>query len=35
MQKDSVLVVAASDYYNVEDYIRDYTEFKKYISEEN
>ena len=31
LQKDSVLCVAASDYYSVEDYIRDYDEFKKYI----
>ena len=27
LQKDSVLCVAASDYYKVEDYIRDYDEF--------
>ena len=32
LEKDSVLVVAASDYYKVEDYIRDYSEFKKYVS---
>lgn len=31
LQKDSVLCVAASDYYDAEDYIRDYDEFKKYI----
>lgn len=31
LQKDSVLCVAASDYYKVEDYIRDYSEFKNYI----
>lgn len=31
LQKDSVLCVAASDYYKVEDYIRDYSEYKKYI----
>lgn len=31
LQKDSVLCVAASDYYEVEDYIRDYGEFVKYI----
>ncbi len=31
LQKDSVLCVAASDFYKVEDYIRDYEEFKKYI----
>lgn len=29
MQKDSVLCVAASDYYKPEDYIRSYEEFKK------
>lgn len=29
LQKDSVLCVAASDYYDVEDYIRDYDDFKK------
>lgn len=33
LQKDSVLCVAASDYYEVEDYIRDYDEFKIYIGE--
>lgn len=31
LQKDSVLCVAASDYYNTEDYIRDYDEFKAFI----
>lgn len=31
LQKDSVLCVAASDYYKVDDYIRDYDEFKKNI----
>lgn len=31
LQKDSVLCVAASDYYKVEDYIRDYDEYKKYV----
>lgn len=31
LQKDSVLCVAASDFYEVEDYIRDYQEFKEYI----
>lgn len=31
LQKDSVLCVAASDYYNVDDYIRNYEEFHKYI----
>ena len=29
LQKDSVLCVAASDFYEVEDYIRDYDEFKE------
>lgn len=33
LQKDSVLCVAASEFYEVEDYIRDYEEFKNYISE--
>lgn len=32
LQKDSVLCVAASDFYEVEDYIRDYKEFKDYIN---
>lgn len=32
MEKNSVLVVAASDYYKVEDYIRDYSEFKHFVS---
>ena len=31
MQKDSVLCVAASDFYKIDDYIRDYDEFKKYL----
>lgn len=31
LQKDSVLCVAASDFYRVEDYIRDYNEFCHYI----
>lgn len=31
MQKDSVLCVAASEYYEIEDYIRNYDEFKEYI----
>ena len=35
LQKDSVLCVAASDYYKVEDYIRDYNEFRAYIEKEN
>ena len=34
LQKDSVLCVAASDYYKEEDYIRDYNEFKKYTQEQ-
>ena len=31
LQKDSVLCVAASDFYRVEDYIRDYNEFKSFV----
>lgn len=31
LQKDSVLCVAASDFYEVGDYIRDYDEFREYI----
>lgn len=31
LQKDSVLCVAASDYYLAEDYIRDYQEFCNYV----
>lgn len=31
LQKDSALCVAASDYYHIEDYIRDYDEFKAYV----
>ena len=31
LQKDSVLCVAASDYYKTEDYIRDYLNFRKEI----
>lgn len=31
LQKDSVLCVAASDYYNVEDYVRDYEQFRKLL----
>ena len=31
MQKDSVLCVAASDYYSTEDYIRDYQEFLDFV----
>ena len=34
LQKDSVLCVAASNYYKVEDYIRNYEEFKESISGE-
>lgn len=33
LQKNSVLCVAASEYYQVEDYIRDYNEFKKYMQQ--
>lgn len=32
-KEDSVLCAAASDYYNEEDYIRDYNEFLKYVKE--
>ena len=32
LQKDSVLCVAASDYDEVEDYIRDYEEFRGVIN---
>lgn len=35
LQKDSVLCVAASDYYEVEDYIRNYDDFIAYIQQEN
>ena len=31
LEDDSVLCVAASDYYDPSDYIRDYDEFKKYL----
>lgn len=31
LQKDSVLCVAASDFYEIDDYIRDYDEFSSYI----
>lgn len=31
LQKDSVLCVAASEYYQIEDYIRDYAEFVKFV----
>lgn len=33
LQKDSVLCVVASEFYDVEDYIRDYDKFKEYIGE--
>ena len=33
LEDNSVLVVAASDYYSEDDYIRNYDEFKEYISE--
>ena len=33
LQKDSVLCVVASEYYDPEDYVRDYSEFKNMISE--
>ena len=33
LQKDSVLCVAASDFYKVEDYIRDYDEFKSLMED--
>lgn len=33
LQKDSVLCVAASEYYEIDDYIRDYEEFKTFIKE--
>ena len=33
LQKDSVLCVAASDYYDADDYIRDYQEFKAYCED--
>ena len=34
LQKDSVLCVAASDYYDVRDYIRNYDAFRRYIDNE-
>ena len=34
LQKDSVLCVGASDYYNVEDYIRNYNEFRHFIGDQ-
>ncbi len=33
LQKDSVLCVAASDFYKVEDYIRDYNEFINFLDD--
>ena len=35
LQTDSVLCVEASEFYEVEDYIRDYNEFKEYIKIDN
>ena len=35
LQKDSVLCVAVSDFYSVEDYMRNYDEFLQYVEEEN
>ena len=35
LQKDSVLCVAASDYYDPADYIRDYAEFKGYVAKDS
>lgn len=35
LQKDSVLCVAASDYYDEADYIRNYTEFIQYLENEH
>ena len=32
LQKDSVLCVAASDFYKTEDYIRDYDKFHEFIN---
>ena len=31
LEKDSVLCVAASDFYDVNDYIRNYIEFKEFV----
>ena len=33
LEKNSVLVVAASDYYSVEDYIRNYDEFREWVKQ--
>ena len=35
LKKDSVLCVAASEYYDEDDYIRDYGEFRDYIRRKN
>ena len=35
LQSNSVLCVAASDYYTTEDYIRDYDEFVRFIGIDN
>lgn len=35
LQRDSVLCVAASEYYEVDDYIRDYDDFIKYLKNDN
>ncbi len=35
LKKDSVLCVAASDHYKVEDYIRDYGEFKVFVGHQS
>lgn len=35
LEKNSVLCVAASDYYNTEDYIRNYKEFISYVKNRN
>ena len=35
LKKDSVLCVAASDFYSVEDYMRNYNEFLQYLEEED
>ncbi len=32
LESGSILCVAASDYYNEEDYIRDYDSFEKIVS---
>jgi hypothetical protein len=30
--ENTIILVVASDYYNEEDYIRDYKKFRKYIN---